>query len=133
MTNKSLTDVYVSNSHLKGRVKACEIITECLEGKPIPYLQKATKTIYKNFIIPIYNALSHGSIDFDKESFNRLLGYVGLYESLLDQEKGITHSDGKTILGNANQSLMDSLNLNRSKMRLPGSIMDLKPKKEGKK
>ena len=94
---------------------------------------KLIKTIYKNFIIPIYNALSHGSKDFDKESFNRLLGYVGLYESLLDQEKGITHSDGKTILGNANQSLMDSLNLNRSKMRLPGSIMDFKSKKEGKK
>jgi len=91
---------------LGGFLKEYQRMTEELETNPERAgfykgdLSAMKEKAYAEVIIPLYNALSHGSLMEKKISFSKLLQHIGFNESLVAQQEGegLT-SDRKTILG----------------------------------
>lgn len=103
---KELTNVDEINTQLGRCLRAYEKMTETLEANPErvesykELLEASNGEAYGSFIIPIYNALSHGNLEVDKISFSRLLQHISFHESLIKKQTGgFSDSNGKTILG----------------------------------
>ena len=99
------------NLQMEKCLSKCERITKYFEKKPIQEkysvygLEKFVQEIYENFLIPVYNALSHNNMNINKKLFNNLMGHIGFYESIIDKQKqlntGVAHAINSCTIGDS--------------------------------